>query len=232
MGLLDSIEKGLERAVNGAFARTFRSGLQPIELSAALKRELDANAAVVARDRVLVPNVFTLVLNDTDHARMSRLGNALQQELLGVIHEHARSHGYQFPGPVRLQLTASSTLAVGQLDVTSETSQGQVEWVPVLEANGKRYRLRTGPNILGRGTEATIDLGDSGTSRQHAEVVWDGHHARLADLGSTNGTQLNGAPVRRRVVLEPDAVITIGRTNLVFRVLARSGDAPASGGRR
>ena len=47
MGLLDNFEKGLERAVNGAFAKTFKSGLQPLEITSALRRELDTKAAVV-----------------------------------------------------------------------------------------------------------------------------------------------------------------------------------------
>ncbi len=41
MGLLDSFEKGLERAVNSAFAKTFRSGIQPVEIASALRREAD-----------------------------------------------------------------------------------------------------------------------------------------------------------------------------------------------
>ena len=48
MGLLDNFEKGLERAVNGAFAKTFKSGLQPVEITAALRRELDTKAAVIS----------------------------------------------------------------------------------------------------------------------------------------------------------------------------------------
>ena len=38
MGILDNFEKGLERVVNGAFAKTFKSGLQPLEVTAALRR--------------------------------------------------------------------------------------------------------------------------------------------------------------------------------------------------
>ena len=53
VGILDSFERGLERVVNGAFAKTFKSGLQPLEVTAALRRELDTKAAVVARDRIL-----------------------------------------------------------------------------------------------------------------------------------------------------------------------------------
>ena len=55
MGILDNFEKGLERVVNGAFAKTFKSGLQPLEVTAALRRELDTKAAVVSRDRILYP---------------------------------------------------------------------------------------------------------------------------------------------------------------------------------
>lgn len=55
MGLLDSFEKGLERAVNSAFAKTFRSGVQPVEIASALRREADTNAAVVSRDRIITP---------------------------------------------------------------------------------------------------------------------------------------------------------------------------------
>ena len=55
MGILDNVERGLERAVNGAFARTFRSGVQPVEIASALKRELDIGAVIVDRDRVGPP---------------------------------------------------------------------------------------------------------------------------------------------------------------------------------
>ena len=66
-----------------------------------------------------------------------------------------------------------------------------------------------------------MTLDDTGASRRHAEVQWDGTRARVRDLGSTNGTQLNGAPVKE-AVLEPDSVITIGRSRIVFRVLAQA----------
>ncbi|HEX6365506.1 MAG TPA: DUF3662 domain-containing protein, partial [Agromyces sp.] len=91
MGLLDNFEKGLERAVNGAFAKTFRSGLQPVEITAALKREIDTKAAVVSRDRVLVPNTFTVRMAPTDHDRMAGLGPALIDELTDLVQKHAAS---------------------------------------------------------------------------------------------------------------------------------------------
>ena len=70
MGLLDSFEKGLERAVNSAFAKSFRSGIQPVEIAAALRSELDAKAAVVSRDRILAPNTFEVRMSPADAERM------------------------------------------------------------------------------------------------------------------------------------------------------------------
>ena len=70
LGLLDSFEQGLERAVNGAFAKTFRSRIEPVEIAAALRRELDTKAAVVSRDRILVPNKFVVRLSRDDYEKM------------------------------------------------------------------------------------------------------------------------------------------------------------------
>ena len=70
MGLLDSFEKGLERAVNGAFAKSFRSGIQPVEIAAALRTELDAKAAVVSRDRIR-PGGFAANRDLLDHGTLS-----------------------------------------------------------------------------------------------------------------------------------------------------------------
>ena len=89
VGILDSFEKGLERAVNGAFAKTFKSGVQPVEITSALRRELDTKAAVVARDRILAPNRFTVRLALADFRRMSEIGPALVDELVQLVQQHA-----------------------------------------------------------------------------------------------------------------------------------------------
>ncbi|WP_316316833.1 FHA domain-containing protein, partial [Clavibacter michiganensis] len=59
---------------------------------------------------------------------------------------------------------------------------------------------------------------DTGTSRKHVEIVWDGKHAQANDLGSTNGSKLNGERFQQAIV-EPDSTIEIGRTRMVFRVI-------------
>nr|WP_202107336.1 DUF3662 and FHA domain-containing protein [Agromyces seonyuensis] len=217
---MDNFEKGLERAVNGAFAKTFRSGLQPVEISSALKREIDTKAAVVSRDRVLVPNKFAVRMAPADYERMAGLGTTLVEELTGIVQQHAAGQGFQFAGGVTIDLLADESLSTGIVQVDSRNVKGEVAWTPVLDVDGTRYPILKGRTVLGRGSEADIALGDTGASRRHAEVQWDGRRARVRDLGSTNGTQLNGKAVKD-AVLEPDSVITIGRSRIVFRVLAR-----------
>lgn len=224
MGLLDNFERGLERAVNGAFAKTFKSGLQPIEITSALRRELDTKAAVVARDRILVPNKFTVRLSRTDFERMSGLGATLIDELTQLVQQHATAQHYSFAGGISITLAEDPKLSQGMIDIDSVNVQGAVAWNPVLDIAGKRYPITHSRTVIGRGSEADITVDDTGISRKHVEILWDGSRAQVNDLGSTNGSLLNGVPVDR-APLPPDSVIDIGRTRIVFRVLAQAADS-------
>lgn len=231
MGLLDSFERGLERAVGGAFAKTFKSGVQPLEISAALRRELDTKAAVVSRERILVPNELHVALSPADHARMDALGESLIDELTQLLQQHATAQRYSFPGGISITLDVDPSLAEGVVVVTSQTVKGSVVWSPVLDIDGVRHPLTRSRTVIGRGSEADITLDDTGTSRKHIEILWDGERAQITDLGSTNGTRLNGEPVTR-AVLPPDSVIELGRTRILFRVLAQRGDVADPRSRR
>jgi hypothetical protein len=221
VGLLDNFEKGLERAVNGAFAKTFKSGLAPVEITAALKRELDTKAAVVSRDRILVPNNFRVNLAPNDYQRMASLGPTLVDELIQLVQRYASQQGFQFAGGITIDLVTSNRLSDGMVQVDSSTVKGEVTWTPVLDVAGKRYPITQSRTVIGRGSDADITVDDTGISRKHVEILWDGRRAQAKDLGSTNGSQLNGLPLSK-APLEPDSVIQIGRTRIVFRVLAQS----------
>jgi hypothetical protein len=211
----------LERVVNGAFAKTFKSGLQPLEITSALRRELDTRAAVVARDRILVPNDFTVRLSPEDHARMTGLGPALIDEFTQLVQQHAVAQGYSFAGGIAIKLQRDDALGAGMLRIDSVNLKGEVSWNPVLDIGGRRHPLHKGRTVIGRGSDADVTLDDTGASRHHAQILWDGRRAELDDLGSTNGTLLNGQRIAK-AALPPDSVIEIGRTRIVFRVLAQS----------
>lgn len=226
VGLLDNFERGLERVVGGAFAKTFRSSLAPVEITSALRRELDTRAAVMDRDRILVPDHFVVRLGRTDFQRMTGMGHTLIDELERLMRSHAAAQGYQFGGPLDIRLQDDPSLSEGMIRIDSSTFRGTVVWTPVLEIGGQRHPLGRGRTVIGRGSDADITVEDSGISRRHVEVLWDGTRAQVNDLKSTNGSKLNGEPVTS-APLPPDSVISVGRTRIVFRVVPQSGDQAA-----
>lgn len=84
------------------------------------------------------------------------------------------------------------------------------------DGSNRNYPLKQGGNVVGRGQDADFRLPDTGVSRRHLEITWDGQSAMLADLGSTNGTTVNGQAVQTWQLADGD-VIRIGHSSLVFR---------------
>lgn len=78
MGLLERFEDSLDRMVNGAFARAFKAEVQPVEIASALQREISDRAAVIDRNRTVIPNVFNVELSEHDYKRLAVFKDALQ----------------------------------------------------------------------------------------------------------------------------------------------------------
>lgn len=90
--------------------------------------------------------------------------------------------------------------------------------LPYLEVNGDKHPLTRPVTVLGRGTQVDLRVDDAGVSRRHAEIQL-GDAPMLVDLGSTNGTTLDGAPIGR-AELTDGSRIGLGDTVLVFRIPA------------
>lgn len=219
MGFLENFEKGLERIVTGAFSKTFKSELQPIEIASAIRAEMDSKASILSRDRILAPNTFVVRLSALDFGRMRALGSALVSELTELTSKHALKQGFQFGAALDIRLVEDGSLPLGQVSVSSSTEEISVTWQPALEVGGRRYVLTSARTSVGRDASADIQIDDSGLSRKHFEIVWDGSSAGVRDLGSTNGTKLNGAGVAESPLSAED-VILAGRSSFVFKVVA------------
>ncbi len=85
------------------------------------------------------------------------------------------------------------------------------------DGSGRTYQLREGANVIGRGQDAQFRLPDTGVSRRHLEIRWDGQVALLQDLNSTNGTTVNNAPVQEWQLADGD-VIRVGHSEIVVHV--------------
>jgi hypothetical protein len=225
VGVLDRFERGVERAVSGVFARAFRSEVQPVEVASALRRELDDRAAVLSRGRTLVPNSFVVELGPSDHDKIASWQDTLADELVAAVTQHADKQRYSFVGPVRVDFHEADDLETGVFRVLSSTVKGRVAPAtprtssagrPRLEVDGRGYVLTEAVTVIGRGSEADIVVDDPGVSRRHAEVRVTPHGARLVDLGSTNGTTVDGERVSSTDLFDGTTVV-VGRTRIVFR---------------
>lgn len=124
MGALQRLERRLGGMVEGLFARAFKSEVQPVEVAAALQRELDGEAAVVGRDRTLVPNHFVVDLGDHDYDRLAPYEKPLTDELAAMVREHAEDQRYTFVGKVGVELKHVPTLETGVFHVHSDVVAG------------------------------------------------------------------------------------------------------------
>ncbi len=225
MGVIDKFERGIERVVNGAFAKAFRSEVQPVELASALRREADTQAAVMGRGRTLVPNVYTITLGSSDYERVSSWQDALVDELASSVTEHARQQQYSFVGPVSVRFAVDDELPTGVFEVKSQRVKGTVAPAPtaavatvnhpVLDVDGRRYQLTATRTVLGRGSDADIVVDDPGVSRKHAEITLTGDGAVIKDLGSTNGTFVDEQRISARRLYDGTQV-SMGRTRITF----------------
>ena len=224
MGFLDNFEKGLERFVTSAFSKTFKSELQPIEIAAAIRGEMDSKASIISRDRILAPNAFKVSLSSADFSRMATLGMPLIAELTELTTRHAQKQGFQFGAALSIKLIEDGTLNLGQIAVVSSSQELAVEWTPTLEVGGRRFNITKARTTVGRDATADIQITDPGLSRQHFEIVWDGKSAGVRDLGSTNGTKVSGQTISSAAI-GTDTVINAGQSEFIFRVIANAVDS-------
>jgi hypothetical protein len=119
VGVLQRFERRLGGIVEGAFARVFKGGVEPVELAGALTRECDERKARGAR-RTLVPNKFTIHLSEPDYERLAPYRQALSDELATLVREHAAAQRYTFVAPVSVSLELDAALSVGRYEVDSD----------------------------------------------------------------------------------------------------------------
>jgi hypothetical protein len=247
MGLLDKVERGIEKAVRGVFSTGSRAQVEPVEIASRLRRELDHKALTVAAGRTLAPNVFDVQLSDNDFTRAQEWGTPLAEELCDVVINHVRSQGYTLQGPVRISFRRAEELRAGDFEIASSTEKSSgspaapaprpnlpaaptrqpVRLQPVLDIDGQRYSLNAPSIVLGRSSEADILVDDTGVSRRHLEIRTTSGVTSAVDLGSTNGSYVNGHKVAGSTELMDGSTITMGRTKIIFRLLpANSGGRP------
>ena len=248
MGVLQEFERRLEGAVEGFFARAFRSGVQPVELAKSVQRYAEDNQHVTA-DGVVVPNVYRLAVGPKDHERLEGFGSSLPRELAEVVVRTADERGWRLRGPARVRIELDDDIKLGRFrlagrveavephanratqgapggaapaapagayaarsapapatqppDDRAEIDRTQVVGaVPKAQfelvvraggsAAGQRVPLHGSRITAGRMRSCDLTIDDSTVSREHAAFVRRSDSWWVVDLGSTNGTRVNG----------------------------------------
>jgi hypothetical protein len=227
LAILREFERRLEGLVEGLFAKTSRSGLQPVELAKRLMREMDAGKVVALRG-VVAPNRFVFSLSPDDGARFEQAEQALTSELQQVVRDAAGERGWGLMGPPEVELQIDDDLRRGQFRVEASLVEGETQVPPTPAGTGatllihesggapRTVRIGGGTATIGRLPECEIVVHDPGASRRHAQIRGQADTWTVTDLGSTNGTQVNGQTMQQRSLATGDR-ITIGTTVIEFR---------------
>jgi len=208
---LRGIEDRIERLVEGSLTMPFRGPMQPIEISHRMLREMDLGRRVGVRG-LIAPNHFAVSVSHADLQRFEGFTDALVHELAESARQHASNEGYSFIGPVEVELFESKRLRSGRVDIVASFFEGDVLPSLVLP-DGTTLPITSEPLVIGRLAECGVVLTDTNVSRRHAQVSLDSGEIVMVDLGSTNGTFLNGRRVTRATV-KPGDELTVGTTRL------------------
>ena len=204
--------------VEGVFSRGSRSSIRPVELGRRLLREMDDHRSVDVKGRRIVPNEFVFALSPRDHAGFADIDDALHTELSETAREYARSEGYHFMGPVKIELLVDSQQKPGRFTLTSRMKEaaGGGGMASLVLPSGERVPLGDTAFTVGRLPDCSLSLNDTNVSRRHCEIRRAGNNFTLVDLGSTNGTKLNGTRIVAPHTLADGDIVSVGGTHLRY----------------
>lgn len=234
---LAALERFLERLFERPAARLLHVRLEPVTVVRRLERAIDESRRVGA-DGTIAPTRFTVRVSPGDAAALAAIGT-LEEDLAAAALEHARRRGYRIPERPTVALVGARevepggiAVLVGFVDARHAPADDEIRLdrtlvhpLPPVVPPGASLRVGVAGKpardlpldgsqmAIGRAADADVVLADPLVSRHHARLAARGGRFVLTDLGSTNGTRVNGNPVTEAVV-GPGDRIEIGSTRL------------------
>lgn len=204
--------------VEGVFKRAFRGNVRPIEIGRRLINEVDAKRSVDAKNRRVVPNHFLVHLSPDDIEALEPIRTELLAELVEAVKEYANDEGYHLTGSVSVAIDVDPQLKVGRVKVDSEVraTGTTATTATVVLPDGRRISLGSEPLVIGRLVENAIVFEDPNVSRKHAEIVASGGGWVVRDLGSTNGTKVNGTTIAGERALRDGDIVSFGGNSIRY----------------
>ncbi|HEX9854078.1 MAG TPA: DUF3662 and FHA domain-containing protein [Acidimicrobiia bacterium] len=220
MGIARHLERRLERLVDGMSASLFRGTMHPVDLANRLVRHADLSATETVVGPA-IPNIYRVAVNPADVPNSSAVED-LERELTVTLESTAADRGWRLDGPVGITLTTDEGVRAGSIACQTENRPGPVHpWAQLIDPRiGALLPVAPNRALVGRAEECDVVVDDSAVSRHHAVLFREGGKAWLADLGSSNGSTLNGLAVPdAAVMLHAGDAVTFGPATFSFRVL-------------
>ncbi|MDP9017227.1 MAG: DUF3662 and FHA domain-containing protein [Candidatus Eremiobacteraeota bacterium] len=234
MSWLARLEEACAAFIEQSFARTFPSDLEPAHIARKLVSTMEART-LHDGDKATAPSRYTVRVHDGDYQRMKPHQLYLEEEWGALLEDMARLVSIALKPPVIVRLREDPGVVAGavEIDVAGEDDVVEPAVAPAPAEQKKAFCLRMVRGLpvdavyplrdsmaIGRGKSNDIVIGDPRVSREHARIEAAAGQAILTDLGSTNGTLIDGTRMTGRVRLRPGNVITLGNTSLRFEETA------------
>jgi|GEM_PF-6337860 len=197
--------------------------VQGADVLAALKNAVH-DGRKIFKGGTFVTDHYEVHLADADHRFLQPILEPLKKELLEELSRYILKKGYQTPsGEVTLQIRSVRTLEAGTVKVVgsfrgrASLDGGPCFMLVIHSDKGRemRFELCAGAHILGRGQNADLRVaGDPTVSSQHCEFLLEGDRLRVKDLGSANGTMVNGRRIESECELEAGDRLLTGHTEI------------------
>lgn len=214
MNLLRQLEMKIESLLDDAVARVFRGALHPLEMATRILRKADINATT-GEFGPIVPNRFIVTLSTEElPAQVSVL--ELVAKLEALVDESAMERGWRMNGPVIIEFEPGE-INVGTMRCRASFQEGPRPVWASLRGHTGLLALRVNHSVVGRDPGCDVTIGLDSTSRRHA-VIWR-HEDRVSirDLGSSNGTIVDGHRIGDRAVdLDTASVVVLGEAAYRF----------------
>jgi hypothetical protein len=218
MSLFEKIEQACAAFVERTFARTFPSDLEPAQIARKLVATMEARTRD-EQDGPVAPGSYAVAVNPDDFDRLAPHQEYLEREWAELLRELAGRVGITLSdGDAKVRMTARESVPLGAVDVAVAGESGpagrfHLRMIKGVAALG--VYLIEGTARIGRGDENEVVLADPSVSRTHAVLDAGGAEAVLRDLGSTNGTFVNGRRVATQGLRAGDE-LTFGNTRMRF----------------
>ena len=156
MGLLDNLERGLERAVRSAFSAGGPRAVKPVEIASALRQAMDDESLALSEGHTVAPNSYVVHFSPADFERARSWGSTLASELCDEVIRHADSQGYALPGTVRVAFHPDADVRAGDLRVVTRLDDGSLT-APAPHDDGASPATAHGPGASAAAPDRLVE---------------------------------------------------------------------------